>query len=182
MFNKLYGPLDIKTDFDSTTILIANVNGSHRSKDIIEDLANSYCPMFVWLMDTRKKWNPPKDYHLVMERNFHKNCLWIRNDIQKGRVISRTPFGIQVDNMTFRYIPPQSKEEKIYWKEVEMGDYNFLSNKWINLENVTVENRMNKPVGSGYATKKKYQFKFFNIKSDHDSMWIKMNKIRENNR
>ena len=35
MFNKLYGPLDIKTDFDSTTILIANVNGSHRSKDNI---------------------------------------------------------------------------------------------------------------------------------------------------
>ena len=119
MFNKLYGPLDIKTDFDSTTILIANVNGNHRSKDSIEDLVNSYCPMFVWLMDTRKKWNPPKDYHLVMERNFHKNCLQIRNDIQKGRVISRTPFGIKVDNMAFRYMPPQSKEEKMHWKEVQ---------------------------------------------------------------
>ena len=58
--------------------------------------------------------------------------------------------------MAFRYIPPKSKEEKIQWKEIEMGDYNFLSSKWINQKNVTVENRMNKPGGLGCAKKKKY--------------------------
>lgn len=174
MFNHLYGPSDIKLDYDETTILVANVDGNHRNKDHIEDLVLSLNPMFVWLIDTRKSWSAPADYHAICERNYHRNCLWIRNDIVRGRVISRIEHGIQVDNIAFRYIEPATPRENITWKEIEIGDFNFLSNKWIDLENITVEWRKNKPGGLGCATKKKFKFKFYAIESDHDAMWIKL--------
>ena len=174
MYSKLYAPYNVKSDFNETTVLVANVNGNHGTRDHIEDLVFSLHPMFVWLIDTRKTWNAPTNYHAIIEKNFHQNVLWIRNDILRGRTISRTQFGIQVENMAFRYIKPGSPKENIRWKEIEIGDFNFLSNKWIDLDNIVVENRNNKPGGLGLATHKKVKYKFYKIKSDHDAMWIRI--------
>lgn len=174
MYDRLYISHEVKTDYDETTILAANVNGNHGTREHIEDLVNSLHPMFIWLIDTRKSWHAPSNYHTIEERNFHQNTLWIRNDILRGRIISRTQYGIQVDNIAFRYITPNAPKENIHWKEVEVGDFNFLSNKWINLTNLTVENRKGKPGGLGCATKKKIKVKFYKTKSDHDIMWLKI--------
>lgn len=62
-------------------------------------------------------------------QNFNKNTLFIRNDILNGRTISRNHFGIKVDDIAFRYIPPKTSRTKIIRSSVEVGDFNILSNK-----------------------------------------------------
>ena len=49
-------------------------------------------------------------------------------------------YGIQVDEFCFRYIPGGSPKTELNGT-FEIGDYNYNSNKWINLTNFFVEER-----------------------------------------
>lgn len=76
--------------------------------------------------------------------------------------------------MAFRYIPPNVKAEKIHWMKTEIRDFNFLSNKWIGLNNITTEYRNGKPGGLGVSTALPKEVTFYKMNSDHDACWIKL--------
>lgn len=159
-------------EYNHITILVANVNGQTRSR--LFDKIKEYQPMFVFIIEPYAIVNPPKEYHLIVAHQFYKNCLWIRNDIRKTKVISRIPFGIRVDNIAFRYIPPNSSPEKLDLEEIEVGDFNFLSNKWLYMQNIICEYRKEKPGGIAISTQYDKKAYFFNIGSDHDAMYTQI--------
>lgn len=159
-------------EYKHITILVANVNGQTRSRFL--EMVKEYQPMFVFIIEPYAIKNPPVEYHLIEVHHFYKNCLWIRNDIRKTKVISRIPFGIRVDNIAFRYIPPNSAPEKLELEEIEVGDFNFLSNKWLYMENIICEYRQGKPGGVAIASKYEKKAFFTNIGSDHDAMYAQI--------
>ena len=159
-------------EYKHITILVANVNGQTRSRFL--EMVKEYQPMFVFIIEPYAIKYPPVEYHLIEVHQFYKNCLWIRNDVRKAKVISRIPFGIRVDNIAFRYIPPNSTPEKFELEEIEVGDFNFLSNRWLYMENIICEYRQGKPGGIAVATNYEKKAFFTNIGSDHDAMYTQI--------
>jgi hypothetical protein len=171
---------DVQYEFNSVTVLAANVNSQHRHNSRINDLVAKYQPMFVFIMEPYIHWNPPASYHAIFSNNLYRNTLWIRNDIRKGKVISRINYGIAVDNIAFRYIPPNTKQQKFPLYDVEIGDWNMLSNKWIKANRTIIcECRNNKPGGICIITNAKTKCTFHDIKSDHSAIFASVSiKIR----
>lgn len=124
--------------------------------------------MYVFIMEPYIHWNPPTEYHSINLGGLYKNTLWIRNDIRKGKCISRTQYGIKIDNVAFRYIPPNVRKEELNLEEIEVGDWNFLSNKWINVNKpIYAEVRDEKPGGNALITNVKSEVKFLRGDGDH---------------
>lgn len=166
---------DTQYEFDCTTVLIANVNGQHRHNSKVNDLVKKFQPMLVFIIEPYIHWNPPSQYHAIFSNNLYRNTLWIRNDIRKGKSISRINYGFAVDNIAFRYIPPNSKRQKIIPYDVEVGDWNLLSNKWISLQRkVICECRNGKPGGICLITNIDSNCTFHEINSDHKAMFAKV--------
>lgn len=164
---------DVKTEFKSITILVANVESQHRNK-ILMDKIKELHPMFVFIIESYAYIQPPTMYQSINCQNFYKNMVWIRNDVRKQKCISRTHYGIKIDNIGFRYIPPHSKKVDLDTQDIEVGDFNFLSNRWLKLENITCENRFGKPGGIAICSKYKYKTNFFSIGSDHLAMYTQI--------
>lgn len=171
---------DVQYEFNSVTVLAANVNSQHRHNSRINNFVAKYQPMFVFIMEPYVHWNPPASYHAIYCNNLYRNTLWIRNDIRKGKVISRINYGIAVDNLAFRYIPPNTKQQRFPLYDVEIGDWNMLSNKWLKTNRtITCECRNNKPGGICIVTNAKTNCTFHDIKSDHSAIFASINiKIR----
>ena len=171
---------DVQYEFNSVTVLAANVNAQHRHNSEINVLVDKYQPMFVFIMEPYIHWNPPSSYHALYCNNLYRTTLWIRNDIRKGKVISRTNYGFSIDNIAFRYIPPNTKQQKFPLYDVEIGDWNLLSNKWINVNRkIYCECRKNKPGGICAITNFPMKCTFHDIKSDHAAIFAEIQmKIR----
>ena len=163
---------DVQYEFNSVTVLAANVNSQHRHNSEVNNLVLKYQPMFVFIMEPYIHWNPPASYHAIFSNNLYRNTLWIRNDIRKGKVISRINYGIAVDNIAFRYIPPNTKQQRFPLYDVEIGDWNFLSNKWLKFNRTVIcENRRDKPGGVCAITNLHTKCTFHNIGSDHTAIY-----------
>lgn len=160
-------------EYKHITILVANVNGQTRPRFL--EMVKEFLPMFVFIIEPYAIKNPPTEYHSILVHPYYKNQLWIRNDIRKSKVISRTQFGIKVDNVAFRYIPPNTKEEYIDFEEIEVGDFNFLSNKWLKMQNIICEFRKEKPGGIAVCSAYEKKAYFRPIGSDHDAMYTQIN-------
>jgi len=163
---------DVQYEFNSVTVLAANVNAQHRHNSEVNKIVDKYQPMFVFIMEPYIHWNPPSSYHALYCNNLYRNSLWIRNDIRKGKTISRINYGIAVDNIAFRYIPPNTKPQKFPLYDMEIGDWNLLSNKWINVNRrINCECRNGKPGGICAITNFPIKCTYHNIKSDHAAIF-----------
>jgi len=167
---KLGLPTDLRSEYKKITIIVANVNFQARNQKLL-DLIKKLHPMLVLIIEPYAIINPPINYSSILHNTFYKNVVWIRNDLVKQRTISRIPYGIQIDNIALRYIPPSSNKCQLDIHEIEVGDFNFLSNPWLELENIYCENRYGKPGGVAICTKLKHDTKFINIGSDHKVMY-----------
>jgi len=165
--------IDVKTEYKTISILVANVNGVHRNNSKVLDLVQQLCPMFVYVIEPYSHWNPPPDYHAIYSEGFYHNVIWIRNDLRKNMTISRIRFGYKIDNIAFRYIPPATpKEEDMHLEEIEVGDWNFLSNKWIDVNRtIKCEKRNGKPGGTAILSDLPNTTKFVDGDSDHNYMY-----------
>ena len=119
-------------------ILAFNVNtiSSHKYQTIQCFIAE-FDPAFVFIMEAWTKMKCPVNYYAYELNDLYCTTIWIRQDLVRGRMIKRIPYGIQVDEFCFRYIPggsPKTELNGIF----EIGDYNYNSNKWMNLENFYV--------------------------------------------
>jgi hypothetical protein len=166
---------DIQYEFNSVTVLVANVNAQHRHNSRLNDIVAKYQPMLVFIMEPYIHWNPPPSYYALYSNNLYRNTLWIRNDIRKGKVISRINYGFAVDNIAFRYIPPNTKQQKISLYDIEVGDWNFLSNKWLKVNrSINCENRKNKPGGVCVITNFYTKCTLHDINSDHAAIFAEI--------
>ena len=60
---------DVQYEFNSVTVLAANVNSQHRHNSRINNLVAKYQPMFVFIMEPYIHWNPPASYHAIFSNN-----------------------------------------------------------------------------------------------------------------
>ena len=166
---------DVQYEFNSVTVLVANVNAQHRHNSRLNDIVAKYQPMLVFIMEPYIHWNPPPSYYALYSNNLYRNTLWIRNDIRKGKVISRINYGFAVDNIAFRYIPPNTKQQKFSLYDIEVGDWNFLSNKWLKVNrSINCENRKNKPGGVCVITNFSTKCTLHDINSDHAAIFAEI--------
>jgi len=130
---------------------------------------NKYNLDIIWLIDCRKRINPISGFRAVYTDDPLINVLLIRNSLYTNGEIEDTEFGIKFAGINFRYIRPNSKRIEINWGN-EIGDLNWLSNKWIKLD-LKTEERNGKP--GGMATNLK-EVKFLQTtRSDHDCIIAK---------
>jgi hypothetical protein len=160
-------------DYGQTTVLAVNIQGTLNHLHTVRDLIKKYWPMFVWIMEPYNGNFEIQNYVKIQTLDFYKNQLWIREDYYQGRNISRIDYGVQVDDLNFRYLPPHTKKFKL--EENEIGDFNFRTNKWIKM-NVKCENRFGIPGGMCVQTSYANQTNFFKFPSDHDAMYIRLAK------
>lgn len=106
----------------------------------IEEIA----PDMIWIMEPWKEIDPYLGYTQFCDTSVYYNCLWIKSELLRGRIVQRIKYGIQFDIFHFRYIPPHSKVTELY--DVEIGDYNARSNYWIP-RNAKYETRYNQSGG-----------------------------------
>jgi hypothetical protein len=160
-----------ETSVNTTRILLVNVEGRDTYSQI-KSLINTYEPHLCWIMECRKTLEFP-GYYSIISHVFHKNHLLVRQDLMSKRSISRIPYGLQVDEYCFRYVPPGAKERCEFTRN-EFGDFNYRSNVWINMNNFIAESRKGKPGGLGYSTEKRNKRKFVSFPSDHDACFIEI--------
>jgi len=98
-----------------------------------------------------------------------------------NRCISRIPFGFRVDDLNFRYIPPNTSC-RCEFSENEFGDFNYRSNLWINLTNFFAEERFGKPGGLGFTTNRANTRYFMRFPSDHKACLIDLQKAPKTKR
>ena len=115
-----------------------------------------------------------RDFHFSTY-NYYVNDMCQRHyqmDLNGNGVygeIEDIEFGIRFAGINFRYIRPNSKRIDIKWGN-EIGDLNWLSNKWIKLE-LKTEERNGKPGGMGTNLN---EVKFLQTtNSDHDCIIAK---------
>lgn len=134
-------------------------------------------PDIVWTMENYKSFPAEPNYTKIDASGVHLNALWIKNELVKNRFIHKVPYGIQVDNICYRYIPPNKKKTNLTKNEI--GDLNFLSNKWIKCTNVKAEKRvvknMVKPGGMCSCLNIPNTTKFWDFCSDHKAMSVVIN-------
>lgn len=90
------------------------------------------------------------------------------------KCIDRIDFGFRIDNIAFRYIPPNTHRTQLVMEEIELGDFNFLSNKWLKLTNIKCEIRKGNPGGVAICSKLENRVKFLKTKSDHDILYAQI--------
>ena len=136
----------------------------------IKILFEKFKPDIAWAMEN---WTNPIEingYNLFIDKSIYKNALYVRANIIRNRLVRDIPYGLSLDNLNFRYIPPNSKKTLLY--EDEYGDFNFLSNSWISKRKFVMEKRYNKLGGMGFKSTDKTQFKFIDFPSDHDAIIV----------
>jgi hypothetical protein len=158
-------------DYGQTTVLAVNIQGTLNHIHPIRRIIKKFWPIFVWIMEPYYEKFEIQNYVKVQCHDFYKNQLWIREDYYAGRNISKIKYGIQVDDLNFRYVPPKTKKFKL--EENEIGDFNFRSNKWIKM-NVKCENRFGLPGGMCIQTNYVNQTEFLKFPSDHDAMFVRL--------
>jgi len=106
--------------------------------DQLAKIINRYELDIIWLIDLRKEFKGFKGYTTIKTKDPLNNCLLVRNSIYRNGEVLEIPFGIRFGEINFRYIRPNTPkpDETIKW-ENEIGDYNWLSNKWIKLNGQT---------------------------------------------
>ena len=113
-------------------------------------------------------------YYRIIDDSIYMNHIYIRNDILRNRTIDTIEYGFRIDDINFRYLPPKTK--KILLGANEIGDFNFLSNKWIKNIEFTKENRLGKTGGMGFKLNKLIKkYAFIDCVSDHDCIYIELN-------
>jgi hypothetical protein len=165
--------LNVKTEFRSISVVVANVGGCHRNTSKLLANVEVLLPMFVFIIEPYVHWNPPVNYHAIELGSMYHNTIWIRNDVVKTRLISRIPFGLKIDNIAFRYVPPNTpKSDKLILEEIEVGDFNLLSNKWLKIEQpVQTELRKGKPGGMMISSKLDMRTQWLAGDADHDILY-----------
>jgi hypothetical protein len=164
----------VDNDYNATTILAANFQGTLHALPNLKQLIKNFWPKFVWIMEPDNQIKNLTYYVKVKALDFHQSQLWIREDCYRGRNISRIPYGIQVDDLNFRYIPPKAKK-KCKFEENEIGDFNFRTHKWINLH-LKCEKRFGIPGGLGIQTKYENTVSFIDFPTDHDALYCKLDR------
>lgn len=131
----------------------------------IKFIINKYELDIIWLMECKKRIGTIKGYHAIYSTDPNINVLLIRNSLYGNGTIKYIEFGIKFENISFRYIKPSTNSTYIEWNEYEIGDYNWLSHKWLR-KDLILEERNGKPGGMGTNIPNS---KFINsYKSDHD--------------
>ena len=101
------------------------------------------------------------------------NHLYIRTDMLRNRNINKIDNAFIFNDLLFRYFPPNNKKTNLF--DNEFGDFNFMSNKWIDINNFITENKYGKQGGIGFKTLYSYKYEFIKSKSDHDILIIQLN-------
>lgn len=127
----------------------------------------------IWLIDCRKRISPISGFRAIYTDDPLINVLLIRNSLYTNGEIEDIEFGIKFAGINFRYIRPNTKRTEIKWGK-EIGDLNWLSNKWIKLDLIT-EERNGKP--GGMATNLNEVKILQTIKADHDCIIAKYDYI-----
>ena len=152
-------------------ILLLNINQLNNIKlQRIMELIKLYHPHIVWIMESWTYLKPIPGYNIFYTKDMYRNHLMIRSDILRNRTVKEIKYGFQVDELFFRYIPPNSKPTEL--TQNEFGDFNLLSNKWIRKTGMVNENRYGKLGGMGYKSQYNTIFRFIKFPSDHEGIIV----------
>jgi len=167
--NYLRSPVSV---INTTSILLINMQKRKLIK-YVKEMVRKYNPMYIWIMEGYKTYELDY-YYSIPSDPLHCNTLLIRQDIYRNRCISRIPFGLKVDSLSFRYISPNTRSP-CELSENEFGDFNIRSNLWINFSDFCAENRNGIPGGLGFTSNMTSNFYFLDFPSDHDACLIDLN-------
>jgi hypothetical protein len=132
-------------------------------------IINKYELDIIWLIDCRKKIYAIKGFKAFYTDDPLINVLLIRNSLVMNGELEEIEYGVKFAGINFRYIRPGTNKSSITWGQ-EIGDLNWLSNKWIKLE-LTTEERNGKP--GGMATNLPNPKFIATYNSDHDFIIVK---------
>ena len=152
-------------------ILCINVNKLSGAKfqEIIERI-NATQPDVAWFMENWTEFPEILGYNRFIDKSIYRNTLLVKSELIRNRLVTEIPYGFRLEDLYFRYIPPHSKRCELTINE--FGDYNFLSNSWIDITNFTTEIRQNKIGGMGFKTNIENNYRFIEFPSDHSAIFV----------
>jgi hypothetical protein len=136
----------------------------------IINLINTYNLDIIWLIDCRRKISNIKGFSAIYSDDPLINVLLIRNSLVSADTVKEIEYGLSFAGISFRYIRPNENVSYINWTSKEIGDFNWLSHKWIKL-NFNLEERNGKPGGMGTNIENPIFINSF--KSDHDVVIVR---------